>query len=471
MENPAISNSLVPISSRSGFSFRDFVFIFYRRRWIALAVSLPIMFMGALSLYRQTGSYTAGSRVLVELQKVDLPQWDISGRNIDYDRELSTLFNLAMSLSVAENAAAALRDSIPLILSHDPRIVGTEDPNWLRDYLLGGLDVSPVGQSNILEFRFSSPDPRISLMAVGAMQDAFMDYYINGRRNTSAVIYYEEQVSLVRAQVDSLLQVRAQVMHDYGFTSLKDDLNYEVGLQANLQGKLNEATTVRRSLEIQYLRLQAYLEDDPRVFPMGPDESRSLTLVGARNKVTEYEDDLNKMLAVFTPTSPPVERQREILGRALEGLKQEQRAYVTSYQVALESARRKEESIRAQLQDAETKNGRVPYLYQRVSLLDTEINNLSGLLEDLQDKMGAVRLSQMADERVSSVEALTKPELYEVISGGKTIIYLVIIIIFAAALGIVAVFVQEAADHRIYSPRDVESSLNLPVFASVSKVD
>jgi|GEM_PF-1146456 len=464
-------SNVAKISSGPSFALRDIVFILYRRRWTALVVALPIILIGGLSLLRQTGSFTAGSRVLVELTKVDLPQWNTTGRNIDYDRELSTLFNMAMSVSVAENAAEALRDSVPLIIELDPNIMGLDEPTWLRDYLLEGFDVSPVGESNILEFRFTSPHPRISLMAVAVLQEAFMDFQVHGRRNVQAIQYYEEQISLVAVEIDSLLNVRGNVMREYGYSSLKDELRNETGQIARMEEDLYRAITKRRTTEIEYNRLVSFLDQDPREFPMGPNESRSLTLVNWRNTVTQHEEELNNLLAIHTDESLPVQRQVAKLERSLQGLKKEIAAYVSSYEVVMLSARQQEESIRDQIDEIRRKSRDVPGLYQRVSLLDAEVKSLSDLMEDLQVKRGEVRISQMADERVSNVVPLTEPEMYEQISGGKTVIYLAMILLFAVALGIVVAFLQENLDHRVYVSKDVEANLKLPVFTTVTKVE
>ena len=77
----------------------------------------------------------------------------------------------------------------------------------------------------------------------------------------------------------------------------------------------------------------------------------------------------------------------------------------------------------------------------------------------------------MADERVSSVTPLTEPEIMLVLSGSKTMVYFIMISVFALALGIVVALILESLDHRVYHPKDVEDNLKLPVFASVTRTD
>ncbi len=64
-------DSNVPVQvGASNLSLRDIVFMLFRRRWIVLAVSLPIIIIGGMSLFRQTGSYISACRVLVELTRL-----------------------------------------------------------------------------------------------------------------------------------------------------------------------------------------------------------------------------------------------------------------------------------------------------------------------------------------------------------------------------------------------------------------
>ena len=464
--------SNVPVKAgASAISLRDIVFMLFRRRWIVLAVSVPIILVGGMSLFRQTGSYIAACRVLVELTRVDLPRWNTTGRNIDYDRELSTMFNIAMSIPVAETAAVALHDSIPVIKGLLPNLDYIDQPGALREFFLENLDVSAVGESNILEFRFGSANPRISLMGVGAMRDAFVEYMVHGRKNVKAIAYYNEQVQEVQSQIDSLLTVRSGILADTGYSSIEDQMRNEVIQLSGVEGKLLQASADRQALELEYESLKPFLEGDPLAFPIGLYVERNTTLGYWRNMVSQYQDKLNTILSVHTVDSVPARRQRSMVESALEMLHKEEVAFVDNLKLQLHSARGLEQILRKQVQTMRKENARGPEAVSRISLVDVEIESLRTLLRDIQGKLGEVRLSQMADERVSSVTPLTDPEMVMVLSGGKTMVYFIVIVIFAVALGIVLALILESMDHRVYHPKDIEENLQLPVFASVTRTD
>ena len=450
---------------------RDVAFVLFRRRWIILAIAVPIIVAGSASLLGRTRTYTAAARVLVELQNVDAPRWNAVNRNIDYDRELSTLMNIAMSVPVANMAAESLKDSLPVIRQIDPKLAELPGGPEFRDYLLGNLDITPVAESNILEFRHTAEVPRVALMAVGALRQSFIEYQNNGRRNLGAIQYYAEQIDAVRASIDSLLATRGEILAQTGFASLEDQLRYSTGDEAQLSSELRKVQLDRAQLEAQYEILKGYLTRDPREFPAGEDESHASTLVGWRDLVGKHEDTLNSILSVHTADSLPARQQRSVLDAALKNLRNEELSYVESVRVALMTTKQKETTLRAQLASVATDNQRLPEVYQRVSMIDSDIKSMRDLLDDLQGKWGEVRMNEMADDRVSEYVALTEPELVTVLAGSKTMVYLVMIVLMGITLGIVAAFIQESLDHRIYVPVDVETNLKLPVFASVSRND
>jgi uncharacterized protein involved in exopolysaccharide biosynthesis len=466
-----LQTNLPVVVRQRGLGPRDIAFVLFRRRWIILAIAVPIILVGGGSLLGRTGTYTAAARVLVELQNVDQPRWNTNGRAVDYDRELSTLLNIGMSVSVAENAAVALADSLPVIRNLDPKLAELKAGADFRDYLMGGLEVNVVGESNILEFSHTAENPRVALMAVDALRSAFMQYENYGRRNLGAIGYYGEQVNSVRARIDSLLAVRGGILGSTGYVSLEDEMRYQTGAAAQAEQDLRKVQVDRQQLEKEYSTLVGYLEKDPREFPCGPDESRSSTLVGWRDLVGKHEDALNSILSVHTEDSLPARQQRAVLETSLMRLREEEVAYTESVHLALESTRQREVTLLAQLAEIKLGNRNLPDVYQRVSMLDSDIKSLRDLLDDLQGKWGEVRMSEMADDRVSRVVALTNPQIMTAMAGSKTVVYLVMVAVFGIALGLVGAFVQETLDHRIYAPRDVEDNLKLPVFASVSRKD
>ena len=203
---------------------------------------------------------------------------------------------------------------------------------------------------------------------------------------------------------------------------------------------------------------------------MGEREGDMNTLIYLKNIVSKHEDKLNELRALHPEDSVPVQRQREVLERAIQNLRDEVEVYIEGLEIDLAAARAKEASLLTMIDSFKDITQKAPAVYQRVTMLDTEINTRRSLLEDLQVKIGEVRLSSMADKRISSMLALTEPELIKVFASGQPIIYFGLVCFFALSLGIVVGFIAENLDHRIYNRRQAEQYLRLRVFGIVSQV-
>lgn len=456
-------------SEGSGVNVRDTVFTFYRRRWIILAVAAPIMLVASLSLFNNVGTFVAGCRILLDLQAPEVPRWNTRAY-VDYERSLSTYQHMAMSVPVARKASEALEDSLSVIRSLDEgAYAGISSGQDLAGFLLDGLDISPVGESSILAMRFGSPNPRLSLMAVEAMRDAFLDYSVRATKNNEAIQYYDEQVQTVRNEIDFLLVARAEVINKAGYSSIKDDLKYLSGQAANLRDLVfKELATMRylRSLASSYRKARL---EDPGFFPATDRERESSIMIAAKSQVEEVRQRLAEASLKYTEDHVEVIRARERLIEAERLLAREIDGYIRSVEIEADAAQEKAIVLQDQMHSLQGALALGPDLERRVGLIDTEVNALKELLEDLQIKRGEVQITERADERINMIIKLTEPEIVSVVTGSRRIVYFLIISVFGLIFAVIVAFVVDYQDHRIYAPDRLEQQLGVPVLGSVSQ--
>ena len=301
------------------------------------------------------------------------------------------------------------------------------------------------------------------------MRNAFAKYENQGKKNSQSIAYYQEQIGIVRSQVDSLLSKRSHILQRTGYSEMKEEMRVEAGSLIEAEYKLMEARSERMEIEIQYKGLLAAIQDDPRSFPMGQDESRSSSLVYWRRIVIEHEDTLNELMAVHTLNSIPVVQQQELLKTSIANLQREGEAYTEGVRIKLEGLRSRETMIEELIISYEKRRSEAPDAFYQISMIDAETESMRDLMKSLQGKLGEVRIALQADERVSSIIFLTQPKLMPMLSGGASIMYFLMMAFFAFALGIVVAFVLDLLDHRITTPRDIEEYLHLPIFASIPR--
>lgn len=450
---------------------REIAYVISRRRWLILVIALPILVVAATGLLKRTGGVVASSKVLVEMRTPILPQWNTATASVDGDRLMSTYQHMAMSVPVAQRAAEVLADSLPALTSFHPNLARLSSPGALVDWLSAGLNAVLVGESSILDLRFSAVDARAALMANRACRDAFLDYSANALVNSQAISYYQDQIATLSAEVDSLLETRAAIMRQTGYTSFQDDLRFDAGQVAALEDKAFEASANCRLLESKIAFLRRAWADDPDFMPITDRTFESAPLIDAKLRVDKYQDILNQLLTTFMPTSPEVRKQTELLESARLIFAKAKDNYLQGYEAEAAAARAKETTLREQRAQLVRSLSVAPEIYRQISMIDVDIDARRTVLKELQSKLGEVRISQMADSRVNRLIKLTEPEIDLVISGSRQFVYFFMVSFFGLALSLLVAFIVDQQDHRIYTRRQLEQALNVPVISTITDAE
>ncbi len=447
---------------------RDVVYVIFRRRFVIAAITLPIILVASLGLFKNTGSFVAACQILLDLQSPEAPRWNTRAY-VDYDRSLSTYMHMAMSVPVARMAATSLQDSLEII-----KALGGGAHAHLADYealvgFLGAhLDVAPVGESSILDFRFGSPNTRLSLMSVAACRDAFMVYSISATKNAHALEYYDEQVRIVRDEVDDLLKRRADVISRAGFGIVENDLKAETGHITEMRDSLFKNQIETSFLESKARSMRQAYASDPDYYPTPDKEDEAGVMIGAKDQVEVIRSELDSKLSRYTEGHVEVQRARERLDKAREVLRREVDAYIIGYEMNLVALNTQALVMQRQIRDSESRMTLVPDIDRQVSLIDTEVTAKIGLLKDLQLKRGEVQINAGADERITTMVKLTEPQIEVVITEVRKFVYFALVSLFGIIFAVFVAFIVDAQDHRLHSPDRIESQLGVPVLGAVS---
>lgn len=439
---------------------KELLSIVIRRRWIILAIFVPIVLAAFVGTMRTTSSVTASTLVLVEPRQPENPTF--GGGFINDDVVMSTAAQLAMSIPVAQRAAAALIDSIPSLIAEDPVLGHLQSEEDLMSALLDGVDCRQREESNILQITYSHANPRFGLMAVGALTEAFIEYNIERRQNPRAIGYYTEQIRSVQAEVDSLMAERAEALDHAGIAAFTDNPTSSVNQIRFLEQEHFRARSRRQGVEARLRQLERVIVEDPDFVPMDDD---------LRGLKTTYEARLAKMADLrsqYNEGAPQIERQQELIDSAKKDLDRGRSDLVEWLRLQLEEARSVEESLLESVRTQQAALQDYPRVARVVDSLNLQIKTRQELLESLQFKRGEVRLKSASDQRISNIVRINEPSIESVVAGSKKALYLGLATIFGLVLGLITAVLVDNQDHRVFGPRQVEQYLDTQVLGSVS---
>lgn len=447
-------------------SLRDLMVVLFRRRWIVLGVSLPIIFFGIYGTVTTTDRFTASSQVLLEMRSVEDPSFQ--QRAVDVDALMSTAVQIAQSIPVATKAAVALFDSLPQYREHDRGLGEIKTRDDLRDVILEHVECGQVGESNLLSIRYSHVSADFALAVVGALTSAYIQYNIEKGQNAAAIGYYAEQIAETQDEIDALMAQRLAVYDSAGLNAGKT--NNEAGVQQmrSLESTYYKAVSRRMGLEERYRGVVDAIALNSDYMPSLTSSGKDDNLVVARAAYDKALLELARLRTSYQDSSQFVIRQMEYVAEARRIYHEVRGNMVSDVKIDLDMAIAEEQGLRESLEKYKADLLAYPALEKELYSIDLQIEAKKDLLESLQVKRGEVRLKVQGDERISNITRLNVPSIELGVGGGKKFLYLFVAALFALALGVIVALLLDMQDHRIYDRHQAEVALQLPVLGAVS---
>lgn len=447
-------------------TLRDVLVIFFRRRWIVLAVSVPIIVFAIYGTLNTVDTFTASSQVLIEGLSNESPTFR-NNRSEEHDVMMSTAGEVASSIPVATKASVALMDSLEVLRSLDPRFEMVNGPTDLKNAILGGIRCSQVAESNILSINFADRLPRFALMVVDAVTEAYVEYNADSKKNEGATQYYTEQVEQLQDEIETLMAARAAVFEEGGVNSFEINNRSAIQYMRQMEYQYLSARARREGLVERFAEIKANIAQDPYFVPKAVGSSNT-TMIGAFSNFNDARMELERLRLSYNDSSLFVVRQREYMEKAEDVFLAARGGFIRNIEVELREARGHEEALRKAFEEYRDKIMAFPKLEQRIAALDVEIQAQRKLLEAMQVKRGEVRMKAESDLRVSNIVPLNVPTIVTGIGQGQKMIYLIIATFLALVLGVVVALFVDLNDHKIYDRRQAEDVLELPVLGSIS---
>ena len=449
-------------------NLRDLLMVFFRRRWIVLGVTVPIIAFGIYGLITTSDSYTASSKVLIEARSLENPSF--RPVVVEHDVLMSTAAQVAQSIPVAEKAAYMLEDSIPKLKADDPLFTTIHSAQDMRDLILKKISCGQVGESNILAINFSHRNPELALMVVGAVTKAYIEYSVESHQNLKALDYYSEQIQELRTEINDLLVQKVAIHDEAGVTAFRTNSSAGIEQMRNLEFSYYQSLSLRQGLEDKYRTMVKAMEIDPEYVPAAGNSEKTnvnVTKIALDNAIM----DLARLRMTYNDSSQFVLRQIEYVESVRQLFQNERNGMVTDLKIEIEIAKAREASLAESLEKYRAELTAYPDIQRRVYAIDLQVDTQKDLMEALEIKRGEIRLKAEGDQRISNITPLNMPAIEFNVGGARKFIYLIFTIIIGTVLGLIVALLVDAQDHRIFDRRQAEIALDVPVLGAISPTE
>ena len=465
--------------------------VLVKRRWLILSVLAATVAFSLVSTLTTTPMYRATATMQMQSEGSQIVQFaggQASGDSFGGMDFMQTQIALLKSRSLAERVAGKLNlgpNALDRLEEEDwtSRLLGlvrpkkaavrskptkqeTLDPakvaatrSALASVVQGGLNVTPVGDSQLVSISFDSPSPEFSSLVCNTVADEFIASHLERRfgSSTYAKEYLEGQLQTTKAKLEESERKLIEYARKEGLV-ITDEKGQTLAAQ-NL-AQLNTALMAARE---QRIRAQARMSSG--VVP--PEMLSASAMSTLQQQRATLMGEYQQKLAIFKPDYPDmmqlkqqideVNRQIEAeMGRVRSTVKAEYTA-AAAQEAALSG---QIASMRTQAFDAEGSNIEYSILKRDV---DTNRQLYDSLLQRFKE-IGAA--SDVRSENLTVIDRAMpgyrfKPNLYQNLIRG---------LLLGALLGILCAFLLDFLDDTLKTPEDIEQKLRLAVLGIIPKL-
>jgi uncharacterized protein involved in exopolysaccharide biosynthesis len=469
---------------------RDVLAIGFRQRW-TVAFSFLVIFLGVLAfVLLRPLRYESGMKILVKRERADpvvTPGQTAQGQlwlGVT-EEELNSEVELLKSRDLLAKVVVAtgLDQRAP-----EGEVTAEQRIAQAADTLANQLAILPLRKSNIIQIRYASPDPTLSMSVLSSLADHYLEKHLAVHRPSGAFAFFEQEAERYRTQ---LTRLRARVEQDRleeGIVSADEEKGANFRRIWDLEST-HEATQVQiaetseriRALEMQTQSIPPRTTTEIRTGSARVIEQLQATVVPLELKRME-------LLRVFKPTYPAVveiDSQIDKLRAAIEAAKASPlveeatnrdvtydhlRAELAKSQSDLPALQARASAIAHYLSANRTRARRLEQLGDTEQTLLSEAKQAEENYLVYARKREEARISDALDvQRIVNVAIAEEATLPAAASGSRRALLLLLGTGLAAMASVALAFIKDYLDPSYRTPSEVQAGLGLPVLASMPR--
>lgn len=489
---------------RQGLDIRWIWRVIWGHKFSIAGLTLLIMIVSALMVFRQTPLYRAQATLQIEHNQAQIsPVQNAVTSSQDYWRYYETQYGLIKRRAIGERVVKTLGyqapgdvldEAAPATLEADspeapeeqgwswkslfpeewfptpPPLTPEQKYNGLVNWIVGSISVQPRRNSQLVDIGFVSADPEQAATIANAVAQAYIDDNLAGRleMNDAATSYLnEELIGLKRKLEASEARLQAyldekQLVDVQGVDSL---LNQELTLGTS---KLAEARKERARAEVLLQQIQrARAQGEDRLVDIGAltDHPQARASYEAYTAAERTAEELSNRYGPLHPRMKQAQSDKEAARAVLQRqLMIAANALERDYQAALEAerlARQDLDQSKDRLRDVD----RSEFEYQRLQR-EVETN------EQLYDRFLTQIKESDASERVISANAriINRAMVPTAPFSPNKRRAVMLAMVLGLMISIGLAFLLDHLDNTFKSVEDVEQKLGIPVLGVLQKI-
>jgi capsular exopolysaccharide synthesis family protein len=336
---------------------------------------------------------------------------------------------------------------------------------------LGGLGVTNIKDTRLLEVSFVSADAKMSARSINTLFDKFIEFNLEMKAEST-----KQASEFLTAQIEELrrgLAQKEQELQEYG---KRKELYYIRGEDSTVVQKLSDLNGAYTAAQIERINKESiYRELKGKPFDNYPDVRINSMIQGLKQEFSARESEIKKKSQIFQDSYPEMQRlrsQQEGLQKRIESETADiARKVINQAEAEYQAALKKENSLMELLnqQKGSVVSSNANAIYY--NSLKIEVQNMTSLLDFLTRRQKESMLtSRLEGLQTSNIKIVDRAEIPASPFSPNKERTLLLALMLGIGGGIFLIFALNYLDNTVKSPEEVEKLLRMPALGFIPAV-
>ena len=490
-------------------NIRDYLSIVKKRLPIIVTATFIVFFWQVLKVYTTTPIYTASSDVLVEK---NLGSGKLDYQYSGYDPYfLSTQTEIIRSENVARRVVenlqldkkyrpyffpeeprkksflaemkSSLKETIKSILpvgrvkeaaGEDSNAAGFDrevytDADIIAKMIRGGLEVSPMPESKIVNITYSHENPSIAKLVANAVVQAYKDVTLDIKVSSTSyeLQWMTEKAEEERKKLEDAENALQKYKRENDLVTVENRLAVIPEKLSQINSEFTNAQTERRDLENIYTQI-TNARDDMAALERIPIFSTNTVIQAIREKIFRARQNIEELSKKYGPKHPVMINAKDELEILNNEMKFEVDRIIASTKNSYELAESREKNLRELLGSTKSELLTVNEKFVQLSIMQREVDTNRVLYDTLTSSIKRTGVTEQAQS--VNIWVARNAELPQAPSFPNKKRALALGLILGLALGGGLAFFLEYLDNTVKSEKDLLAKFDSTVLGTVTQL-
>jgi capsular exopolysaccharide synthesis family protein len=450
--------------------------IIRKHRWTIIATLIVVVTLATIVTLRTTPIYEAVGRIAIGHENSDVLGFKNTGEGFsaeddyDYTVALDTQVNILQSDAIALATAKALQLDKTSPFSNrgqatgDPPPAPGVDPRQeaaLMGFVQGGLKLTVVPKTRIIEIRFANPDPQMAAKVVNTLVNVYVEQNFKTKFESAMQTsdWLSKQLSDLQLKVETSQEKLVQYQKEHGILGIDEKQNIVTAKLDELNRELTAAEGDRIQKESRY---RLTLSGSPELIA---NIDNNALLPALHKQEADLRTQIAQAQVQLGPSHPHIIELNSQLKQVQSSERQEVDKLAGRIRTEFEAASQREGMLRAALESQKQAANKLNESAIEYSLLKRDVETNRQLYEGLLQKLKEAGVSAgLKSSNIRVVDVARVP-----LAPARPDKRRNILLSLAMGLigGVVLAFVLEAVDNTVRTPEQAQALSNLPALGVI----